>query len=170
MTAEGTAPRAWSVGGGLVLAGPTVLLVQNRRRDGRLDWSPPGGVIDPGESLIDGLTREVREETGLSVSGWEGPAYEIEAHAPDMGWTLRVEAHRALGYEGELAIGDPDGIVVAASFVTAADCDRHLRAAPRWVREPLVEWLAAPHGPPRTYRYRVEGHLGAGALTVHRVD
>ena len=58
-------PRRWVVGGGLVVADEGVLLVQNRRRDGRLDWSPPGGVIDTGETLLDGLTREVEEEIGL---------------------------------------------------------------------------------------------------------
>ena len=31
-----------------------VLLVQNRRRNGRLDWTPPGGVIDDGEACSTG--------------------------------------------------------------------------------------------------------------------
>ncbi len=32
-------------------------MVHTRRPGGRMDWSPPGGVIDAGESLIEGLTR-----------------------------------------------------------------------------------------------------------------
>jgi len=30
-------------------------------------WEPPGGVLELGESIDDGLRREVREETGLDV-------------------------------------------------------------------------------------------------------
>jgi ADP-ribose pyrophosphatase YjhB (NUDIX family) len=36
----------------------------------RLDnhhWEPPGGVLELGESIDDGLRREVREETGLDI-------------------------------------------------------------------------------------------------------
>ena len=40
------------------------LLIQ--RRDNHR-WEPPGGVLEPGESIHDGLRREVREETGLDV-------------------------------------------------------------------------------------------------------
>ncbi|HEY2288351.1 MAG TPA: NUDIX domain-containing protein [Streptosporangiaceae bacterium] len=40
------------------------LLVQ--RRDNHR-WEPPGGVLELGESIDDGLRREVREETGLEV-------------------------------------------------------------------------------------------------------
>ena len=38
------------------------------RRNGSSDWTPPGGVIEvaDGESVLDGLTREVAEETGLT--------------------------------------------------------------------------------------------------------
>jgi 8-oxo-dGTP diphosphatase len=40
------------------------LLVQ--RRDNR-HWEPPGGVLELGETIHDGLRREVREETGLDI-------------------------------------------------------------------------------------------------------
>jgi ADP-ribose pyrophosphatase YjhB (NUDIX family) len=40
------------------------LLVQ--RRDNH-HWEPPGGVLELGESIDDGLRREVREETGLDI-------------------------------------------------------------------------------------------------------
>ena len=40
------------------------LLIQ--RRDNH-HWEPPGGVLEPGETIHDGLRREVREETGLEI-------------------------------------------------------------------------------------------------------
>jgi 8-oxo-dGTP diphosphatase len=40
------------------------LLIQ-RRDNGR--WEPPGGVLELGESIEDGLRREAREETGLEI-------------------------------------------------------------------------------------------------------
>ena len=143
---------------GALIEGPGgVLLVQNRRRDGRLDWSPPGGVIDPGESVLGGLTREVAEETGLVVTGWLGPVYEIEAVALDLGWHLRVEVHQATEVAGELVLDDPDGIVVDACYVAADACGGHLAGAAAWVREPLGAWLGERWDGSRSFRYQVAG-------------
>lgn len=152
--------RPWLVGGGVIQKGGDLLLVQNRRRGGSLDWSPPGGVIDAGEEVLGGLTREVVEETGLTVSAWSDVCYTIEAVAPDMGWHLRVEAYQALEFSGELVIDDPDGIVVDAAWVPSAEVGDHLSPGPQWVREPLVEWLEASQagtGEHLTFNYRVLG-------------
>jgi 8-oxo-dGTP diphosphatase len=149
--------RRWLVAGAVIEGPEGVLLVQNRRRDGRVDWSPPGGVVDEGETVLEGLTREVAEETGLVVASWEGPIYEIEAEAPDLGWHLRVEVHRAVAIAGVLALADPDGIVVDACYVAAGECSGHLRGAPMWVRDPLGAWLGERWQGSRSFRYRVEG-------------
>jgi 8-oxo-dGTP diphosphatase len=164
--------REWTVGGGLLLGEAGLLLVRNRRRDGSHDWSPPGGVIEDGESIVDGLTREVAEETGVEVLAWQGPAYHVVVTAPELGWRARVETHVATAYRGELHVDDPDGIVVDAAWVDPAACGRQLDGCHRWVVEPLLEWLDAaasrPGATPPTYRYHVAGTHGA--LVVTRVD
>jgi ADP-ribose pyrophosphatase YjhB (NUDIX family) len=42
-----------------------LVLALRRPEDGR--WEPPGGMLELGETIPDGLRREVREETGLEV-------------------------------------------------------------------------------------------------------
>ncbi|MGH2588309.1 MAG: NUDIX domain-containing protein [Dehalococcoidia bacterium] len=44
------------------------LLLERRSDCGR--WGLIGGAVDPHESLTDALCREVREETGLTVTGY----------------------------------------------------------------------------------------------------
>jgi 8-oxo-dGTP diphosphatase len=165
--------RNWTVAGGLVESDEGLLLVQNRRRNGSFDWSPPGGVIEvaDGESVVDGLTREVQEETGLRVTEWAGPLYEVQAEAPGLGWTLRAAVYLAVSYEGELVVDDPDGIVVDAQFVALDECAGHLRQCHPWVREPLAEWLEVrwSHGDPRPpFGYRVDG-TDIASLVVTRL-
>jgi 8-oxo-dGTP diphosphatase len=41
------------------------VLAIRRPEDGR--WEPPGGLLEVGETILDGVRREVREETGLDV-------------------------------------------------------------------------------------------------------
>jgi len=162
--------REWLVGGALVEAPTGVLLVRNVRRGGATDWSTPGGVIDDEDpSLLAGLTREVLEETGLRVTKWEGPIYEVRAVAVDLEWTLRVEVHRALEYDGELRVDDPDGIVVEAAFLPGDECEARLTDGAPWVHEPLCTWLRERWGPDeaRGFAYDVIGTSLAG-LQVRR--
>ena len=149
--------RDWEVAGGVVLRGDQLLLVRNRRRNDSVEWSTPGGVVDPGETMLEALGREVQEETGIQVHLWEGPLYEITVDFTDLGWRLRVETHRAVDWNGEIVLEDPDGIVEHADFYYPDECEDRLVQSPRWVREPLMEWCRNRPHQKLTYRYQVTG-------------
>lgn len=58
-------PRHWvSVAAVIVDAAGRVLVI--RRRDNG-QWEPPGGVLELDEPILEGLQREILEETGLAV-------------------------------------------------------------------------------------------------------
>ena len=54
--------------GAIILDGRRVLLVRRARPPLKGVWSIPGGRLELGESLTDGLRREIREETGLEIA------------------------------------------------------------------------------------------------------
>lgn len=53
--------------GAVILENDAVLLVRRGNEPLKGIWSIPGGALELGESLIDGVRREVREEAGLEV-------------------------------------------------------------------------------------------------------
>lgn len=42
-------------------------LLQNRVRDDWKGYTLPGGHVEPGESIVDAVVREMKEETGLTI-------------------------------------------------------------------------------------------------------
>ena len=44
-----------------------LLLLQNRKKSDWQGYALPGGHIEPGESIVESVIREMREETGLTV-------------------------------------------------------------------------------------------------------
>ena len=161
--------RDWVVGGAVLLDGDQLLLVGNQRRNGSVDWTPPGGVIDDGEALLEGLAREVHEETGLSVERWTRCAYRVEVEAPEMQWALRVEAWEAEAI-GEVVVADPDGIVEHVRPVSRAEAVALMLDSPLWIQIPVGEWLAGTCGAldegGRLFRFRLHGADRAN----HRVE
>jgi 8-oxo-dGTP diphosphatase len=131
------------------------VLVANRRRNGTVEWTPPGGVIDPGESVLEGLAREVREETGLQVAGWAGRRYTVRVDAPGLGWQMRVEAWEVAEFSGDVAIADPDGIVEVVEFADRVVADELLASSPPWVQVPVAEWLDGARL--AEFRFRLHG-------------
>lgn len=57
--------------GALIFDGSRILLVERGKEPLKGYWSLPGGVLETGESLREGMRREVREETGLHVDPYE---------------------------------------------------------------------------------------------------
>ena len=53
--------------GAIIIESDRVLLVERGREPLKGYWSLPGGVLEVGEKLADGLSREVLEETGLAI-------------------------------------------------------------------------------------------------------
>src|SRR6476646_6878197 len=52
----------------LVRRGGQVLLTHRKGSHGAGTWAPPGGHLDMGESFEDCAIREVREETGVTIT------------------------------------------------------------------------------------------------------
>ena len=60
---------------GLIFRGEEALLARRAKDPGRGAWSIPGGAIRVGETLSEGLMREMSEEVGLEVR--VGPLVEV---------------------------------------------------------------------------------------------
>lgn len=54
--------------GGIVTKENKILLVQRASNPGRGLWTIPGGFVEQKELISDGVTREIKEETGLTVT------------------------------------------------------------------------------------------------------
>ena len=61
--------------GAVVVRDGRVLIVKRRYEPLAGRWSLPGGTLELGETLAQGLARELREETGLEVD--VGPVVEV---------------------------------------------------------------------------------------------
>jgi len=57
--------------GAVIIDGGRVLLVRRATEPLKDEWSVPGGMLELGEKLRDGVRREVAEETGLVVEPGE---------------------------------------------------------------------------------------------------
>ena len=109
--------------GAIIFEGPNLLIVERGREPLKGYWSLPGGVVETGESLADGIVREVREETGLiveTVSMFEiferimrDEAGLVEYHYVLVDYICRVTG-------GELAAGDD---VSRVKWVTRRELD-----------------------------------------------
>jgi 8-oxo-dGTP diphosphatase len=127
--------------GGVIIADDRVLLARRGSEPMRGQWSIPGGVLEVGESLAEGVMRELREETGLTVrvldliealdriflDSGPGPAEHPPAAVPE-GARPRPRYHYViLDYLCEIAAGEPraGGDITELAFVREEELPRY---------------------------------------------
>lgn len=99
------------------------LLLVNAYPDARLGlWCAPGGGCEAGQSLPENLAREVREETGLTVTVG-APVLVNEFHDPDTGFHQIDLFFRCTLVAGDLddAWADPEGVVTQRRFFSRTE-------------------------------------------------
>ena len=130
-----------------------VVLVENRRRHGRTEWSLPAGILDPAETLLQTAQREVEEEAGVTVTRWDGFAYAVHRILEPVEIQLMVQVFAAAEWTGELHAADPDGIVACVEL-TPVDRIRQRMPDPAF-HVPLLNWLE--NRSPRLYEFAWSG-------------
>jgi len=110
--------------GAIILERDRVLLVERGRPPLKGYWSLPGGVLEIGERLEEGIRREVREETGLEIE----PLRVVEVFERIM----RDAAGRA---EYHYVLIDYLCRVKGGTLCAASDCARAEWAPRRRLRE-----------------------------------
>ena len=121
----------------LIVRDDRVLLGRRRFEPGAGCWGLPGGFLDEGEDPLDGLRREVREETGLDIEPLELFGHWLQPHGERtvlcLVWRARVLRGREAPADdvSELAWFGPDSLpddVGPSAFVAAVSAWRHEHA------------------------------------------
>ena len=118
--------------GAVVFYGESVLLARRNQNPGRGQWSLPGGVVELGETLLEALSRELREEVSITidVGGLVGVFDRIIPDADD-----GIHYHYVIvDYWGWIASGHPrpgsdisEVRLVALDDIENSGIDRELR-------------------------------------------
>ncbi len=139
---------------GIVCHAGRYLLVEERPH-GQACLNQPAGHWEPGETLLEAVCREVREETGwpfrpqalVGLYRWDAPSGDTFLRLAVAG-TVDLEAPR----------GPLDAPILATHWLTPAQLER----PPAPLRSPLVRRCIQDHARGRAYPLELLVDLGAG--------
>jgi 8-oxo-dGTP diphosphatase len=138
--------------GGVVIRGSCVLLVRRGTAPSRGEWSIPGGMLELGENLTDGIRREVKEETGLRVRPMESIAVvdRIQKNGRRVKYHYVLVDYVCLPAAGRLR---PASDVLDARWVERSELPRYkLRPKTAAVIAAAFEWVKKHERPPASRR------------------
>ena len=141
--------RYWPAVGAIVTRNNTeILLVGNDYGRDELVWNLPGGAVDPGEDLIQAVSRELFEETGLTALEIGPLAWIVQAVLADMRPFIIGFAFEVTAWQGQVSVENEvdHGDVQQAKFVPFDDA---LECMIEGNRTALRDWLADRNDIPR---------------------
>lgn len=107
---EPVPPRPEIAVGAVVIHQERLLLIERGRGPAKGQWSVPGGRVEWGETLAQAVEREVREETGLTVTC-----------GPCIGWVERIgDSYHYLILDFQATATDPADPLRAGDDASAA--------------------------------------------------
>nr|WP_312864428.1 NUDIX domain-containing protein [Saccharopolyspora phatthalungensis] len=117
-----------------------LLLVKRAHQPGKGKWSLPGGRVEPGETDHSAVQREVREETGLSVTvgALVGRVFRPAPHG-----TYEILDYSCRSSGAELFPGDDAADAIWADPATFATLERN-GALTEGLSEALRSWDCLP--------------------------
>lgn len=131
--------------------GDVLLVEQQGLWDPEPSWMLPGGRVDPGETLLGALERELAEETGLGLTSAEHIAFVVEiAVAGERSYSAITFDCAA---EGVLAPADPDGFVRRAEWLPIDRALGRLRCVAWYECAPLERYLSRDAAPGTVYTF-----------------
>lgn len=155
----------WAHGRGA--PGGDLLLVQQKGPDDeRPYWALPGGRVAAGELLLDGLYREVREETGIQITQVGELVYTARLDNPAHGYQSHARVFTVQAWQGRVLPADPDQLILDVAFFPIATALERLAAIPWLVmREPLLAYLHGSAGAGSVWLYNQDGDATPRLIT-----